>query len=86
LLRQLLALPGEQKESCWECISRLPEAFGRPHEHLGLGIRKLRPHLFECRAGLGLRLLFRDCDAGVECFFVGTHDQVQAFLRSGKYG
>lgn len=26
------------------------------------------PHLFECRAGLGLRLLFRDCDAGVEFF------------------
>lgn len=86
LFKQLLNLPRDQRASCWESISQLPESFGHPHVHLGLGIRKLRPHLFECRAGLGLRLLFRDCDAGVEIFFVGNHDQVQAFLRSGKYG
>ena len=72
LFKQLLALPREERVACWESISRLPESFGHPHAHLGLGIRKLRPHLFECRAGLGLRLLFVDRETGVEVFFVGA--------------
>jgi hypothetical protein len=86
LLKQLLALGQSQKQACWEAISELPSAFGQPHRHLGLGIRKLRPHSFECRAGLGLRILFRDQPDGVHLCFVGTHDEVQKELKSGKYG
>ena len=86
LLKQLVALPLAQKEACWEAIQAVPETFGRMHTHSGLSIRKIRPHLFECRAGLNLRLLFTDEADGVHLAFVGTHDQIQKELRTGKYG
>jgi hypothetical protein len=85
LLQQLVRLPVIQRKAAWEALSLIPEAFGHPHAHSGLGIRKLRPHLFECRAGLALRLLFKDRETGVEVFWIGNHDEVQAFLRSCRY-
>jgi hypothetical protein len=85
LMKQLLALPVEQRSAAWESISNLPESFGHPHAHSGLGFRKLRPHLFECRVGLDLRLLFKDRDTAVEVFWIGNHNQVQAFLRTYRY-
>jgi len=86
LLQQLLALPLPQRKAAWESLRQLLEAFGHPHAHSGLGVRKLRPHLFECRVRLGLRLLFKDRDTGVEVFWIGDHGEVQAFLRTYKYG
>jgi hypothetical protein len=38
-------------------VARLEAAFGRPHEHSGLGLRAFGRY-FEFRAGLGLRVLF----------------------------
>jgi hypothetical protein len=60
----------------------LGRVFGNPHEHGGLGIRKLRGDLFECRASLGLRLLFRVSTEALIVRFVGTHDEVQKYLRA----
>lgn len=85
LFKQLLSLPRDLRACCWESISQLPESFGHPHAHLGLGIRKLPP-IFS-NAGRGWDC---DCCSGIATrvwnFFVGNRDQVQAFLRSGKYG
>ena len=53
--------------------------------HLGLGIRKLKPSLFECRAGLNLRILFRDRPDSLCITFIGTHDEVQKEIKTGKY-
>ena len=85
LMKQLMALSAELRRTAWESISSLPETFGHPHAHSGLGIRKLRPHLFECRVGLSLRLLFKDRDTAVEVFWIGNHDQVQTFLHTYRY-
>ena len=85
LIKQLLALPLAQRKAAWESLSLLSEAFGHPHAHSSLGIRKLRPHLFGCRVRLDLRLLFKDRDTGVEVFWIGNHDRVQGFLRTYKY-
>lgn len=84
-MKQLLALPMEERRAAWESISSLPESFGHPHAHSGLGIRKLRAHLFVCRVGLNLRLLFKDRDTAVEVFWIGNHDQVRTFLRTYGY-
>lgn len=84
-MKQLTALPVAQRRAAWESISGLPEAFGRPHAHRGLGIRKLRLHVFECRVGLDLRLLFKDRQTAVEVFWIGTHDQLKTFLRTARY-
>ncbi len=59
----------------------LPECFGRPHLHAGISIRRLRQNIFECRAGLKIRLLFRASGQSLEFFFVGSHDEVRRLLR-----
>jgi hypothetical protein len=61
-------------------------AFGQPHQHLGLSIRKLKSSVFECRASLDLRILFVDHPDRLVVAFIGTHGEVQKELWSGKYG
>ena len=80
--RKLLAWPKEQRANVVLKLLELGNAFGRPHEHAGLGIRKLRADLFECRSGLALRVLFRVSQTELIVRFVGTHDDVQKYLRT----
>jgi hypothetical protein len=79
--KQLLALPGEQFANVARKLLELNNAFGQPHEHSGLGIRKLRADLFECRVGLSLRVLFRSAPGALSVRFIGNHDEVQKYLR-----
>ena len=58
-----------------------PDCFGRPHAHAGISIRRLRKNVFEGRAGLKLRLLFRQNADALEFFFVGNHDEVRRLIR-----
>ena len=51
-------LAGDDREQVAACLRKLAEGFGNPHSHSGLGIRRLRKDLFECRAGLQLRVVF----------------------------
>lgn len=86
VLAKLATYSRTQRVTCWQAIGDLPESFGRPHAHTGLSISKLRPKLFEFRASLEVRLLFRDEADGLYIGFVGTHDEVQKVLKSGKLG
>ena len=65
-------------------LKRLAEAFGDVHAHAGLGIRKLRKNLFECRAGLRLRVLFFAEPQRCLCFSVGDHEHVRRLIRMIK--
>ena len=68
------------ERSCREAA----EAFGRPHRHAGVGVRRLSRDDFECRVGLNLRLVFsREGDA-LLFDFAGNHDEVQAYLRNRR--
>jgi hypothetical protein len=50
-----------------------------------MGLRKLHPFaLWEVRAGLTLRALFFHSNDSATFVCLGTHDQVQAFLRHYK--
>ena len=80
--KRLLALPDEQFANVARKLLELNKAFGKPHEHTGLGIRKLRADLFECRAGLALRVLFRTAPGALIVRFVGNHDDVKKYLRA----
>ncbi len=80
--KRLLALPDEQFANAARKLLELGNAFGKPHEHSGLGIRKLRADLFECRAGLSLRVLFRTSSDALVVRFIGTHDDVKKYLHS----
>jgi hypothetical protein len=62
-------------------LNAIPDCFGHPHVHSGISIRRLRKNIFECRAGLSLRLLFRQNDEALEFFFVGNHDEVRRIIQ-----
>lgn len=62
-------------------LNQLQQGFGQPHLHSGLGVRRLRKKLFECRAGLELRILFWAEKGVLTAYDVMRHDQIQAFLR-----
>jgi hypothetical protein len=64
-----------------EALRALPDCFDQPHLHAGISIRRLRKNVFECRAGLKLRLLFRANARALEVFFVGNHDEVRRLIR-----
>lgn len=66
-----------------ERTCRLAEsAFGHPHKHAGVGLRRLARHVFECRSGLDRRLVFRRERDALIFDFAGNHDEIQAYLRN----
>lgn len=85
VLKRLKSLPRDERANCLLALCDLAEAFGQPHVHSGLGIRKLGNRLFECRAGIALRFVFQDRPADLFVSFLGNHDEVRALLRTGKY-
>jgi hypothetical protein len=85
VFRRLQKLPKSERVECLLALCELPEVFGRPHVHSGLGIRKLGNKLFECRGNLALRFIFQDRPTDLFVSFLGTHDEVKALHRRGKY-
>ena len=65
-----------------EALQGLQDGFGKPHVHLGLGIRRLRKDLFECRAGLQWRIIFFAEKGVLTAYDVMTHDELKAWLRN----
>ena len=65
-----------------EALGSVLNAWGTPHAHHGAGIRKLGSKLFECRAGLRLRLLFQPNPSERELIFfeMGNHDEIRRLL------
>ena len=86
VLARLRNLPKEERSACLLAILNLVEAFGRPHLHAGLSIRKLRPNLFECRGTIDLRILFKSLPEQLLVCFLGNHNEVQQVLRNGRFG
>jgi mRNA-degrading endonuclease RelE of RelBE toxin-antitoxin system len=64
-----------------EALRLLPDCFGQPHLHAGISIRRLRKNVFECRASLKVRILFRANAQTLDMFFVGNHDAVRRLIR-----
>lgn len=85
VLQRLRELPKGEKVECLLALCELSESFGQPHTHSGIGIRKLGAKLFECRGSLSLRFIFQDRPTDLFVAFLGSHDEVKALLRGGKY-
>ena len=83
--RRLAELQPNEKRLCATALLELCEAFGRPHVHSGLGLRKLLPGVFECRGTISLRFVFRDTPDAVIVVFLGNHDEVQTLIRSRRF-
>lgn len=80
--RDVTAMDEDRRAAVFDAILSLPRAIGEPHLHSGLGIRKLhRTGIWEARVGLGLRLVFTMESNLVTIVRVGTHQEIQRFLR-----
>ena len=80
--REVRTLPEDRLSAVFQSILSLPKALGEPHMHSGLGIRKIhRIGIWEARVGLGLRLVFAVEDRVITLVRVGTHEDVQRYLR-----
>ena len=80
----LQALSDGQVRLREKALADVQKAFGDPHSHSGISIRRLHEDIFECRAGVDLRLLFRASKGMLEFFFAGDHDAVRRLIRSFK--
>ena len=63
-------------------LEGLAETFGTPHMHTGQSIRVLRAPVYELRASLTLRVVFVRSRDALLVDFVGSHDEVRAFLKN----
>ena len=79
-LRAFKRLSSTQQTAINAAIGRLPEVFGRPHMHSGIGIRPFGG-FYECRIGRGLRVLFSFDRGDFVLVTVGDHDAVARFIR-----
>lgn len=47
----------------------------------GLGLKRLRPKIYEIRVDLDTRIVFAKSNDLLEWLFVGNHNEVQRFLK-----
>ena len=82
LRKRAAKLSRRERDEIAAALRALEDGFGQPHRHAGLGIRRLRKGLFECRAGLQWRIVFHAEKGVLSAYDVMTHDEVKAWLRS----
>lgn len=82
LLKRVGKLSAAERAQVSESLRALADGFGSPHVHAGLGIRRLRKDLFECRAGLHWRVVFFAEKGVLTAYDVMTHDDIKAWLRN----
>jgi hypothetical protein len=73
---------GLNRDDVLAVMNSAAQSWGRPHLHGGVGIRRLRNGVFECRCGRSVRLLFSYESEALLFDFAGNHDEVQAYLRN----
>ncbi|MEO6181543.1 MAG: hypothetical protein ABIP71_00225 [Verrucomicrobiota bacterium] len=66
-------------------LKELCEGFGKPHEHVGLGVRPLGKSFFEFRISRDLRVIFLFIRPKTfRLMMTGNHDEVRAWLKENK--
>ena len=81
--KDLSKLSKIERARIFEVLLAVPAALKNPHQHSGIGIRKLhRSGIYEARIGLGLRLVFALRDDSIILAMVGTHDAVRRYLAT----
>ncbi len=81
--RAFQRLTAPQQAEVRSAVEQIPQAFGHPHRHAGLGLRPFGPY-FECRVGRALRVLFLAEQADFILATVGNHNQVRAYLKNNR--
>lgn len=75
------SIPSARKAEVFAAMLAAAEAYGNPHVHAGLGLRRIPPFM-ECRCGLDLRLIFQRDGNELVFHLCGSHDDVRRFLKN----
>jgi len=78
------SLPPEVREKASQAISAVAIAFGDPHKHRGLGLRKLARRSYEVRVHLQWRIVFLHDGKALIAYDVMNHDEVSRWLRGQR--
>ena len=62
-------------------LHQLATMYAESQRPFGLGLKTLKPGVWEIRAGLSDRILFRRTGDTVELLLVGSHDDILRILR-----
>jgi plasmid maintenance system killer protein len=79
-------LPGELREKAAQAIASVAAAFGDPHQHRGLGLRKLAGRSYEIRVDRQWRVVFIHDGKSLIAYDVMNHDEVAFWLRGRHSG
>ena len=79
--RCVKGLADERMAEVLAAMKRAGQAYGHPHLHAGIGLRRLGKHM-ECRDALDYRLIFASDGDTLVFVFYGTHKEVQAFVKN----
>ena len=74
-------LPPDVREKASKAIAEVGAAFGDPHRHRGLGLRKLAKRSYEIRVHLQWRVVFIHDAKVLIAYDVMDHDEVALWLR-----
>jgi hypothetical protein len=84
IIRTAGKLPTEIREKASQAITAVADAFGDPHRHSGLGLRKLARRSYEIRVHLHWRVVFIHEKDDLIAYDVMTHDEVSRWLRGQR--
>lgn len=77
-------LPPDVREAASQAIAEVGAAFGDPHQHRGLGLRKLARRSYEIRVQLQWRVVFIYDGEVLIAYDVMSHDEVALWLRGQR--
>ena len=77
-------LPPEMRDEVSQAISEAAAAFGDPHKHRGLGLRKLARRSYEIRVQRQWRVVFIHDGETLIAYDVMNHDEVALWLRGQR--
>ena len=77
-------LPPGARERASKAISEVAAAFGDPHRHRGLGLRKLAKRSYEIRVQQQWRVVFILDGETLIAYDIMDHDEVARWLRGQK--
>ena len=78
--RSVKRLDVGRRRAVQDTIERLVAVFETGQVPAGLGLKQLRPGLWECRAGLSDRVLFFRHRDAVEFLLAGNHQEIKRAL------
>jgi hypothetical protein len=77
-------LPPEVREKTSKAIADVAAAFGGPHRHRGLGLRKLARRSYEIRVHLQWGVVFIHNGKTLIAYDVMNHDEVSLWLKGQR--